>query len=198
MLNKNVNLKKKIRNSFLFKRNRITNSNLVLFSTYIFEKIRNLNVYKKSKIIMLYLSFGSEVITDFMIESIIYDGKFVVVPVITDCINKKMSIVKILNLFEMKQRFHCCSKEYKISNNEYNIITNKEIIDLIFVPGVVFDVFGYRIGYGKGYYDRWLVDVPKYKIFGIAYDIQIVEKLPISKYDLPVGFIITNKRIIKT
>jgi 5-formyltetrahydrofolate cyclo-ligase len=199
MINKNINIEKeKIRNTFLLKRNKITNSNLISFSNCIFKKIRNLNIYKKSNIIMLYLSLGTEVITDFMIKSIIDDGKLVVMPIITDCINKKMSIVKILNLFEMRQRFYCCSKEYKIDKNEYDIITNKKEIDLIFVPGIAFDVFGYRIGYGKGYYDRWLFDVPKYKIVGIAYDIQVVKKIPINKYDLPVGFIITDKRIIKT
>ncbi|MDR3253687.1 MAG: 5-formyltetrahydrofolate cyclo-ligase, partial [Endomicrobium sp.] len=76
-------------------------------------------------------------------------------------------------------------------------IVKQDNIDLIFVPGLAFDVLGYRMGYGKGYYDRWLKNLPSEKIVGLAYDFQIADKLPSEKYDIPVGLIITEKRVIR-
>lgn len=73
----------------------------------------------------------------------------------------------------------------------------KENIDLVFVPGIVFDSRGYRIGYGKGYYDKWLVDTEISKRIGLAYEVQLTDKLPIGQYDLPVGKLLTEKRCIE-
>jgi 5-formyltetrahydrofolate cyclo-ligase len=79
-----------------------------------------------------------------------------------------------------------------------NYVLNKNEIDLMFVPAVAFDLHGYRMGYGKGYYDRWLGNVDIDRTVGLAFDCQIAEKLPIGKYDIPVGMIITERRIAET
>ncbi len=68
-------------------------------------------------------------------------------------------------------------------------------IDLILVPGIVFDQSGHRIGFGKGYYDRLLKDVTCPKI-GVAYDFQIVKNIPSEKHDIPMDIIVTNKSIL--
>ena len=68
---------------------------------------------------------------------------------------------------------------------------------MVFIPGIAFDARGYRTGYGKGYYDRWLKSVPLEKTVGLAYDFQITDKLPTEEYDIPVGVIITEKRIMQ-
>jgi 5-formyltetrahydrofolate cyclo-ligase len=69
-------------------------------------------------------------------------------------------------------------------------------IDLIIVPGVGFDESGYRIGHGKGYYDNLLKISKSAMYIGLAFEFQIVKKIPIESHDLPVNIIITENRII--
>jgi 5-formyltetrahydrofolate cyclo-ligase len=185
--------KRKVRHEFLTLRNGINQALSVLHSASIFFRIKRLSIYKKSKIVMFYLSCGSEVITDFMINSAIGVGKTITVPAVEKSIAGKMHAMKIFKLE------NACQTVYGVRQPEIkpdNII-EKNSIDLIFVPGLAFDVFGYRIGYGKGYYDRWLENVSLEKIVGLAYDFQIINRLPIKKQDLPVGIIVTEKRIIQ-
>ena len=71
------------------------------------------------------------------------------------------------------------------------------LIDLIIVPGVAFDSMGGRIGYGKGYYDRFLpqlrADVPK---LGLAYDFQVLPRVPQDEFDIRMDAIVTEKGIL--
>ena len=67
-------------------------------------------------------------------------------------------------------------------------------IDLAIVPGVVFSTDGVRLGYGKGVYDRLLKESGAIEI-GLAYEFQIVNKLPKEKHDLLMDFVITEKKI---
>ena len=72
-------------------------------------------------------------------------------------------------------------------------------IDLVVVPGAVFDRRGYRVGYGGGFYDRFLSnkvrkEVPK---IAVGFDLQVIDgNIPTNEFDFPVDFIITEKEII--
>lgn len=68
-------------------------------------------------------------------------------------------------------------------------------LDLIFIPGVAFAPNGHRIGYGHGFFDKFLKNTNCPKI-GIAYEFQIVKNIDGEPHDVPVDKIITNKRII--
>ena len=69
-------------------------------------------------------------------------------------------------------------------------------LDLIFVPGVAFDIKKGRIGYGGGFYDRVLVKTEAFKI-GVAFSFQIFKKLPLEAHDQRVDVIITEKGLIE-
>lgn len=71
----------------------------------------------------------------------------------------------------------------------------KEELDLIIVPGLGFMKNGYRLGFGGGYYDRYLADYHGKKL-ALAFEIQLALELPIEKYDIPVDTIITNKEVV--
>lgn len=69
-------------------------------------------------------------------------------------------------------------------------------MDIILVPGVVFDTQGYRIGYGGGYYDRYVLHYKKGKLMSVLFDEQLYEQVPVETHDYPVDLIITpTKRI---
>ncbi|MDR0915205.1 MAG: 5-formyltetrahydrofolate cyclo-ligase [Endomicrobium sp.] len=186
--------KNKLRNYFLYLRNNMPSYYYSIFSYQIVNAIKQFKKYQKSKIVMFYLSYGSEVMMDYMIEFACMQNKIVVLPVITNKITNTMEAVQILNIISDTTKAVYGIRQPNLTIN--NIIPKKNI-DLIFVPGVAFDIYGYRIGYGKGYYDRWLQDVPQNKIVGISYNFQIIRKIPIDQYDLSVGTIITERQIIK-
>ena len=66
-------------------------------------------------------------------------------------------------------------------------------IDLVLTPGVAFDKKGYRLGYGGGYYDRFFSQITKaIPKIGIAYEIQVLDQLPVQAYDMPISELITE------
>lgn len=79
---------------------------------------------------------------------------------------------------------------------EQERLIDKSSIDLLIVPGVVFDEYGYRIGFGGGYYDRFLTNFQGQTI-SLLSTLQLVAKLPIEKHDLHVQYLITEKGICK-
>ncbi|MGN0930822.1 MAG: 5-formyltetrahydrofolate cyclo-ligase [Thermoguttaceae bacterium] len=79
---------------------------------------------------------------------------------------------------------------------ESNIISPKEI-DLLFVPGIAFDLNGRRLGRGAGFYDRYLPQLRRDAlIVGIAYDEQLVDKAPVDAFDYPVHALVTPQRVL--
>lgn len=68
----------------------------------------------------------------------------------------------------------------------------RDELDLVLVPGVAFDLSGNRIGYGKGFYDRFLKDIPRHIRFGLAYSFQVLESVPSHETDAKTGRIITE------
>lgn len=185
--------KRKIRFDFLSLRNRIEPDLAAVYSANILAGIKKLSVYEKAKTVLFYLSYGSEVVTDFMVKSAIEEGKVVAVPAIKIIGDVKMQVVRIARL-EDANRYVYGIRQPEINPDE---IITKADVDLAFIPAIAFDVNGHRIGYGKGYYDRWLEHVPISKTVGLAYDFQITDKLPTGQHDLPVGTIITEKRIVQ-
>ncbi|MGC8833109.1 MAG: 5-formyltetrahydrofolate cyclo-ligase [Armatimonadota bacterium] len=74
-----------------------------------------------------------------------------------------------------------------------------EALDVVVVPGVAFDESGYRLGFGKGYYDRFLAQ-PKVRAVkvGLAFDFQVLPEIPHTPDDAAVDVIATEKRVIRT
>jgi len=100
--------------------------------------------------------------------------------------------------------FYNWSSNKLLKLNKYGIPepekVKKVLPDIILVPIVAFDKHLYRIGYGGGYYDRYIEKITnKKKIFkiGVAYSFQKISKVPINKYDKKLDIIITEKYILK-
>jgi 5-formyltetrahydrofolate cyclo-ligase len=71
-----------------------------------------------------------------------------------------------------------------------------EDVDLVLVPGLAFDDRGYRLGYGKGFYDRLLPRLPRAARVGLAFDLSLLPEVPHAQHDVPVHAVITEKRVL--
>ncbi|MBU5438492.1 5-formyltetrahydrofolate cyclo-ligase [Tissierella sp. MSJ-40] len=184
--------KKALRKELLIKRENLTEKEILKKSNLITNSIYNSKVYRDAKTIMTYISFKNEVYTHNIIKKSIIENKKIVVP-ITIPETKELKISQVLDFSELEIGY-------------YNILTPKKEflryidpkdIDLVLVPGVAFDKNGYRIGYGGGYYDRFLDKLRKDAIkIGLAFDLQLIDKVPKDNYDKPVDIIITENEII--
>ena len=135
----------------------------------------------------LYADAHNEVKTDYLFFVLRKCGISVLFPKVQ---GRALSFYKVEALHHMKQGFYSMSEPQ----------TGKKVplknIDLMVVPGVIFDTRGYRLGYGKGYYDRTLQRVKGMKI-GFAFDFQMVSHVPNEKHDRSLDMIITDKKTYK-
>lgn len=158
-----------------------------------------LNNFMSSKLfiestnIMCFVSFGSEVDTHSIIQNSLENSKKIFVPYIEEG-KKEMKISQIESFDDLVPgRFNILEpKADKIRE------ASKDDLDLIIVPGLVFDKKGYRIGYGGGYYDKFMASMKKNtKKLGISFNFQLInDKLPKDEFDIPVNYILTEKGII--
>lgn len=151
------------------------------------EKLLSLAEFKKAKGVMFYISKGDEVNTHMAIKEAIKLGKDVAAPKI---INKKIIPFKIYSFADLS------IGKFSILEPLKNKKIKKSRIDLFVIPGIAFDIFCNRVGYGYGYWDKFLNDVDKKSIIGLAFDIQIVKKISTEPHDITISKIITEKRII--
>ncbi|MGE4357399.1 MAG: 5-formyltetrahydrofolate cyclo-ligase [Candidatus Omnitrophota bacterium] len=152
-------------------------------SLIIREKLFSLEEFKKARVLMSYVSLDYEVDTEDIIKEALKMGKVVAVPVTV----KKDKIIlpsKILNFEEELVEGNFGIREPK---KEFLRIIPEEMLELILVPGIAFDMSGRRIGHGAGYYDNFLRTIPKRTVtIGLAFDFQIVDNLPLLPHDIPV------------
>ena len=180
-------MKNQIKEPILEKRNSLSKDEILEKSKKIEENLFGLDSYKKSKNAMFFVSFNSEVNTHEMIRNSL-GRKTVIVPKLMQHEIEPSVIIDLDNL---------------VPTGKFNIPEPMDLmkiayknIDLVLVPAVAFDLEGHRIGYGFGYYDKFLKKVPKSVKIGLAFDFQVVDKIPKEEHDVPVDFIVTEERII--
>ncbi|MDV4149301.1 5-formyltetrahydrofolate cyclo-ligase [Clostridium sp. AL.422] len=158
----------------------------------IYKKLIESDLYIKANNIFIYLSFGSEVETKNIIDKALADKKKVFIPKIYKD-DKSMKAIRLKSFNDLKKNSMGILEPIDDSN-----YIEKEKIDLIVIPGSVFDFYGNRIGYGGGYYDRYLEDIKEInnKIV-LAYDLQVVDFIEAEPHDIKFNYIITNTRFRK-
>ncbi len=137
--------------------------------------------------VMLYLNMRSEVETTDLLEGLLNSGKQVCAPVV-DTGQLELTPRQIQNL-----KTELVRHPYgMLEPNETCPIFPTEHLQLIVVPGIAFDRNGYRLGYGKGFYDRFLMKCPHAIAIGLAYRVQLVENTFPQAWDVPVQHIFTE------
>lgn len=174
--------KKEIRKRILKKRSSLSNLEQNEKSRKIAEKILRLKEFIRAENILLYMDFCNEVQTGLLIETCLLQGKKIGIPKIQGEI---MEFYELHDIEDVEVGF------FGIREPVSQIICQPEQAFVI-VPGVAFTRQGGRIGYGKGYYDRYLHQHPQYVTCGIAYDCQVMEQLPAEEHDVPLDMLITE------
>jgi 5-formyltetrahydrofolate cyclo-ligase len=190
-----VGVKTIIRNDFLKRRGALTRSEVAAMSQKVIERLLGLEEYQKASTIMAYLNFRNEVETTGLVRQAMADGKRVVVP-ITDLPNRRIIPSLLVRFPEDVEPGPLHILEPKASALR---LCNPALIDLVIVPGVAFDLGGYRLGYGGGFYDRFLpLTKPEAVYVGLSFELQILPRLASKSHDVPVHYVLTEKRMIKT
>lgn len=146
--------------------------------------------WKSASTIGITLAQAHEIPTNIIIEKAWGLGKSVCVP---KCKGKTREMIFYkITLMSQLEKAYFGLLEPKI---EETTMMSQEKIDLMFVPGLLFDQTGYRIGYGGGFYDRYLASFSQTTISLISEE-QIIDKVPTDQYDIPVNHIITENGIL--
>jgi len=180
--------KGKIRKLIQRKRDLLTSAERQEKSREIQKNLFGLPEFNKAGMVLFYAPKGNEVDTCPMIDDAIRAGKRVALP-ITDLSSRKL----ILSEIKSYQK-EICTGTYGIPEpgKEFFRPVMPEKIDIVIVPGIAFDKSGYRVGYGGGFYDRFLKTTKALRV-GLAFQLQIVEeKLPSGPLDLPVDLVMTE------
>jgi 5-formyltetrahydrofolate cyclo-ligase len=160
------------------------------YNLLIQEKFFKSDSWNQAEVIGITVSRGREVETRDIIERAWKEGKKVSVP---KCYpdNKSMAFY-ILNDFTQLEEVYFGLKEPKVDET---VIVEKNDIELLIVPGVCYTLNGFRVGYGGGYYDRYLEHFHGNTV-SLLFECQLVDGIPANEFDIPVKQIITEDRVI--
>ena len=157
-------------------------------SSSICETFLGLKEYKEADVVFAYMDCKNEVETKKVIEQCWKDGKVIAVPKVFGEIMKYYEIHSYDDLedgyFGIREPKHEHLKEIVCDDG------------LMILPGVAFDVSRHRVGYGGGFYDRYLEAHPDMKKIAFAFEFQMFESVPFEVFDKQPEKIITEKRII--
>lgn len=164
-------------------------------SIIIMEKIMASDVYRKARSLMVYVDFRNEVGTESLIARALEEGKRVSVP-ITGIKEKKLTPSELLDYpGDLEPGAWGILEPGKSCIRPVDPVD----LDMVIVPGVAFDSGGNRLGYGGGFYDRFLPGTrPGTVYLAPAFEVQMVENVFPGPLDVPVHIIVTEERIFDT
>ena len=179
--------RERVRAEVLRERDGLSPETRAVFSRQIVDAVGHWIQREDFDAVMLYMSMRSEVETDGLLDELLHAGKQVSAPGVDtkrDCLiprriqNEKTDVVR--HRYGMLEPSSACPI-FPIAQ-----------LQLIVVPGIAFDRKGYRLGYGKGFYDRFLANCPHAIPIGLAYQVQVVENTFPETWDVPVQYIFTE------
>ena len=173
--------KKALRKEIREKKRAMAQEEIISRSEKLGELFLSSEAYRNAKTVYGYLPYNQEVRTVPILEQALKDGKKVAVPKIYG------DTMKFLYLDDLS----------KVEKNSMGIpepVADTPVAEdktaLVLMPGVAFTKKGDRMGYGGGFYDRFLAEEPNHPTLALCYDFQIVEHLPTEEFDIPVDTVL--------
>ena len=190
MRNNLLDTKSEFRKKQFLLRKKLFSSTTQVFNKNLFEKLCKVINFESKKVVSSFMSIKTEINTNKLNNFILKKNKKLCLPVVIKK-NKNLVFRQFTNDQDMVEGF------MKIKEPK---LTNKILIpEILFIPCLAFDDFGYRLGYGGGYYDRTLNNLKKinqnFLSIGYAFDGQKVPHVPIDKFDIKLDYVITEKNI---
>ena len=179
--------KSNLRKEILRKRNSLSQFQIVSISKLIQKNLIESPEFIECKSIGIYLPIGSEVRTDEIASTALELKKTLLLPRV---------ITNDLRFYKVEKKDF---DEDSFDINKFGVREPKEtngnvdFMDLLIVPGIAFDYYGYRIGYGYGYYDKYMTNGKFSKSIGLAYDLQVIKShIPKLEYDKKIDTLLTE------
>jgi len=160
-----------------------------LYSETISEQLLSLEEIMGARTVFIYISYASEVYTHNLIDRLLIQGKTLAVP---NIINRNYMIASPFSTWD------------DLEPDSYGILTPITVqqqtgdFDVAITPGLGFTSTGHRMGFGRGYYDKWFANNNVQNKIALAFEKQLVDYLPIEDTDIPVDMIVTEKSVIRT
>ncbi|MFN3946948.1 MAG: 5-formyltetrahydrofolate cyclo-ligase [Aquificaceae bacterium] len=179
--------KKELRRIYINKRESLSQEEREALSKRIVDRILELKEIKGAKKVLLFCPIRGEPDITPLFSWVLKEGKRLVLPKVEG---------ENLKLIEVEKEKELSIGAFCIPEPKEGKEVSPQEIEFSLIPGLIFDKEGYRIGYGKGYYDK-LLDRLKGKRVGVCYDFQVVERLPRDSWDKPVDWVLTEKKLYK-
>ena len=154
------------------------------------ELVRRLldEIPKEADSFLFYAPFKGEVDLLPLADSLLKEGKVVAFPKV---VSEEIRPIAVGSLRELSPGFA------SIREPSYSPHRVLKRVDVVFVPGIAFDLECFRLGYGGGFYDRFLANWEVGTKIGICFDFQVLDRLPVEPFDQLVDLVVTEKRTIK-
>ncbi len=173
--------KKELRRGIRERKRAMTEEEIVTRSAALGKAFAASELYRKAETIYGYLPYNQEVRTVPMLEQALLDGKKVAVPKV---IGDEMVFIYLTDLTQVEKGYAGIPEP--IANEP---VAHDETA-LVLMPGLAFDREGHRIGYGGGFYDRFLEKEPEHPTLALCYEFQMLEHLETEAHDIPVDCVL--------
>jgi 5-formyltetrahydrofolate cyclo-ligase len=178
--------KARLRKQLLDSRDSFSQDFIDITSKQIQDNLRKIEPYRNAKSIGAYYSIGSEVKTQDILHDILKFGKELALPKV---VKKDLVFKKIASTLDLEEG------NFSVMEPKENCPIVKKM-DVIIVPSIAITKDGYRLGYGFGYYDRYLSDKKTIKI-ALCYSKQIIKSFPVSDHDVRMDYVVTEDEVMK-
>ena len=186
--------RQRLRRHFLAERNALSPTDRTARSRQIIETLCALPVFKEKSQLFIYCSYRSEVQTFPLLHRCLAEGKAVTVP-LTVPERAELLAIPITNPATDLLPGYKGIPEPVAPLAERRRVTPQSL-EIAIIPGAVFDRAGHRLGYGGGYYDRFLAQAPQVLRIGLAFSMQLALQIPVLPHDIPMDMLITEKEVL--
>lgn len=181
------NVEKRALRKLLLERRDTTSFDMMkIASSQIHKKLRKSKIFKDANKIGAYYPIGSEVLTQDIMQEVLSDGKELFLPKVKA---DKMEFRKITDFSSLE------IGHFEIMEPKDDCPSDNSL-DLLLVPTVGISEDGVRLGYGHGFYDKFLAN-NKIETISLTYEKQIIKKIPKSDHDILMNWILTEERFVK-
>ena len=181
-------IKSQYREQLKARRAALTGQERALKSREIIKNVLSLSELEECNSVFCFVSYGTEVQTHTLIERLVEQHRKIAVPSI---VNKNQMLAREFDGWESLEKDKLGILSPAPSAAQVNSV------DITLTPGLGFTPRGHRIGYGRGYYDRWFSKHLAGVKIALAYDVQVCEELPVDDYDVKVDIIVTESTIFR-